>query len=82
MLLGHISIRTTEIYSHFSERHLHHVVGQLPGPKMGTLLVTPVVLPGRGIVQIIGKEVVGDRGFEPLTSTVCRKLRKKLKCRK
>ena len=38
MLLGHKSIRTTEIYAHLSERHLHHVVGQLPGPKMGTLL--------------------------------------------
>jgi integrase len=37
MLLGHKSIRTTEIYSHLSERHLHHVVGQLPGPKMGAV---------------------------------------------
>ena len=37
MLLGHKSIRTTETYCHLSERHLHHVVGQLPGPKMGTL---------------------------------------------
>lgn len=52
-LLGHKSIRTTEIYSHLSERHLHHVVGQLPGPKMGTLLGTPVVLPGRGITQVV-----------------------------
>jgi hypothetical protein len=51
MLLGHKSIRTTEIYSHLSERHLHHVVGQLPGPKMGTLLGTPVVLPGRSMAQ-------------------------------
>jgi len=26
------------------------------------------------------KGVVGDRGLEPLTSTVCRKRRKKIKC--
>ena len=37
LLLGHKSIRTTEIYSHLCERHLHYVVGQLPGPKMGTV---------------------------------------------
>lgn len=51
MLLGHKSIRTQEIYSHLNERHLHHVVGQFPGPKMGILLGTPAILRSRGIVQ-------------------------------
>lgn len=36
-LLGHKSIRTTEIYSHLGHEHLHGVVGQLPGPEMGTI---------------------------------------------
>jgi hypothetical protein len=71
-LLGHKSIRTTEIHSQLSERHLHGVAGQLPGPKMGTLLGTPVVLPGRAMAQVVDKKVVGDRGFEPLTPTVCK----------
>jgi len=70
MLLGHKSIRTTEIYAHLSDRHLHQVVDQLPGPKMGTLLGTPVVLPGRGMAQVIENKRVGDAGFEPATSTV------------
>jgi integrase len=69
-LLGHRSIRTTEVYAHLSERHLHHIVGQLPPQKMGTILGTPVVLPGRGIVQVVDNKVVGDTGFEPVTSTV------------
>jgi hypothetical protein len=34
---------------------------------------TPVVLPGRAVAQVVEKTVVGDRGFEPLTSTVWRK---------
>jgi site-specific recombinase XerD len=69
-LLGHKSIRTTEIYSHLSDRHLHGVVGQLPGPEMGAFLGAPAVLPGRGIVQIPDNKVVGDTGFEPVTPTV------------
>jgi len=52
LLLGHKSIRITEIYSHLSKRHLHDFVGQLPGSEMGILLGTPVVLPGRGIRKI------------------------------
>jgi hypothetical protein len=32
--------------------------------------------------QHLGKGMVGDRGFEPLTSTVCRKLRSRRKRRK
>ena len=81
-LLGHRSIRTTEVNAHLSERHLHDVVGLLPGPKMGAFLGAPVVLPGRGISQVVDKKVVGDTGFEPVTSTVCRKRRKNIMRRK
>jgi hypothetical protein len=38
--------------------------------KMGAFLDAPMVLPGRGITQVVEKKVVGDRGFEPLASTV------------
>jgi len=69
-LLGHRSIKTTEIYSHLSERHLQHVVQLLPGPNLGTVLGTPAILPGKGITQVVEKKVVGDTGFEPVTSTV------------
>ncbi|OGD32543.1 MAG: hypothetical protein A2V45_06990 [Candidatus Aminicenantes bacterium RBG_19FT_COMBO_58_17] len=41
--------------------------------SMDLSLGTTVVLPGRGIVQVVDKKAVGDRGLEPLTSTVCRK---------
>jgi hypothetical protein len=32
--------------------------------------------------RVIEKKMVGDTGFEPLTSTVCRRQRKKPKCGK
>jgi len=70
ILLGHKSGRTTEIYSHLADRYLQTVVNQLPSPDLGTNLGTTVVLPGRGIVQVTDKKMVGDRGLEPLTSTV------------
>ena len=70
VLLGHKSGRTTEIYSHLADKYLHTVVNQLPSPDLGTDLGTTVVLPGRRIVQVAEKKVVGDRGLEPLTSTV------------
>ena len=69
-LLGHKSIRTTEIYSHLSDKHLHGVVGQLPGPEMGAILGAHAVLPGRVMAQVVDKKMVGDTGFEPVTSTV------------
>lgn len=69
-LLGHKSIRTTEIYSHLSDKHLHGVVGQLPGPEMGANLGAVAVLPGRAATQLVEKKMVGDTGFEPVTSTV------------
>ncbi len=69
-LLGHKSIKTTEIYSHLSDKHLHGVVGQLPGPSLGTVLGTPAILPGRAIAQVVDNKVVGDTGFEPVTPTV------------
>ena len=66
----HKSIKTTEIYSHLSDGHLYHVIQQLPGPNLGIVLGTPVILPGKGITQVVEKKVVGDAGFEPATSTV------------
>ena len=69
-LLGHKSIKTTEIYSHLSDKHLQAVVNQLPSPNLGTNSGTTLILPGRGIIQVVEKKVVGDRGIEPLTSTV------------
>ena len=69
-LLGHRSIRTTEMYSHLSDKHLHAVVRMLPGPNLGTVLDTPAILEGHEIAQVVEKKVVGDTGFEPVTSTV------------
>ena len=75
-LLGHKSIKTTEIYAHLSDKHLYHVVSLLPSPNLGIVLGTPAILPVKGITQVIEKKVVGDTGFEPVTSTVCRKHKK------
>jgi hypothetical protein len=69
-LLGHKSIRTTEIYAHLSDRHLPHVVSMLPSPNLGTILDTTAILPSKGITQVVDNKVVGDTGFEPVTSTV------------
>ena len=70
LLLGHKSGRTTEIYAHLADKYLQTVVNQLPSPNLGTNLGTTVILPGRGIVQVVENKMVGDRGIEPLTSTV------------
>jgi len=40
------------------------------GPDLGIVLGMPAVLPGKGITQVVEKKVVGDTGFEPVTSTV------------
>ena len=69
-LLGHKLIVTTEVYSHLSDGHLHHVVQQLPGPNLGTFLGAPYNLKGQKIAEVIEKKMVGDTGFEPVTSTV------------
>ena len=37
----------------------HNVVSMLPSPNIVTVLVTPAVLPGKGITQVIEKKVVG-----------------------
>ena len=71
-LLGHKSIKTTEIYSHLSDRHLHSVICMLPGPNLGTTSF----LESSEITQVIEKKVVGDTGFEPVTSTVCKRHKK------
>ena len=73
-LLGHKSIRTTEIYAHLSDKHLHHVVSMLPSPNMVTVLVTL-----NTIGWWVGVEwmVVGDTGFELVASTVCKKHKKR-----
>jgi hypothetical protein len=71
ILLGHKSGKTTEIYAHLADKYLQGVVNLLPSPNLGTILDTPIVLHGRGIVQVVEKKMVGDRGFEPVTSTMC-----------
>jgi hypothetical protein len=76
-LLGHKSIKTAEIYAHFSDKHLHHVVSLLQSPNVGIVLGRPTILPGRGITQVVDNKMVGDTGFEPVTSTVCKRHRKK-----
>jgi hypothetical protein len=50
-LLGHKSIKTTEIYSHLTDKYLQAVVNVLPSPNLGT----PVVLPGCRIVQVLNE---------------------------
>jgi hypothetical protein len=79
LILGHKSIKTTQIYAHLSDQHLSDLINQLPGPILGTLLDTPIILPGRGMAQVIEKKLVGDTGFEPVTSTVCRTHAKNVK---
>ncbi len=70
LMSPHKSIKTTEIYSHLSDGHLHHVIQQLPGPNLGTVLGTPYILDGRKIAEVVENNMVGDAGFEPATSSV------------
>jgi len=51
LVLGHKSIKTTRIYAHLSDQHLSEFINQFPDLKMGT----PIVLPGRGIVQVLNE---------------------------
>ena len=76
-LLGHKSIRTTEVYAHLSDKHLYHVVSLLPSPNMVTVLVTPSDFVAPEIPQVVDNKMVGDTGFEPVTSTVCKKHKKR-----
>jgi integrase len=56
LIFGYKSIKTTQIYAHMSNQHLSKLVNQIPGPKMDTILGTPVVLPGPGFRKsLIGK---------------------------
>jgi hypothetical protein len=61
---------TTEVYAQLSDKHLYHVLFMLASPNMVTVLVTPAVLPGKGITHVVDNKMVGDAGFEPATSTV------------
>ncbi len=63
---------TTEIYAYLSDKHLYHVVSLQPSPNIVTVLVTPADLVASEIPQVVEKKVVGDTGFEPATSTVCK----------
>jgi len=65
-LLGHKSIKTTEIYSHLSDEHLHSVICMLPAPDLGA----PKDFVAPEIPQVFDNDMVGDTGFEPVTSTV------------
>jgi len=76
-LLGHKSIKTTEIYAHLNDKHLFHILSLLFSPNMITVLVTPDNLVAPEIKQVVEKNVAGDTGFEPVTSTVCRRHGKK-----
>jgi len=49
--LGHKSIKTTETYSYLTDKHLQAVVSRFPRPNLGTILDTPIVLPGRSMAQ-------------------------------
>jgi hypothetical protein len=42
-------------------------------PKMGTILGTPVIYPTKVFTQVVDNNVVGDTGFEPATSTGCKR---------
>jgi len=51
----------------------------LPGPNLGTVLGTPNILGSKKIPQVIEnkeKKLVGDTGFEPVTSTVMNRHKK------
>ncbi len=63
---------TTEIYAHQSDKNLFHVVSLLSSPNMVKVLVTPddFLAPKITQVQVVEKKMVGDTGFEPVTSTV------------
>ena len=52
----------------------HCDVSLLPSPNMGIILGTPYILEGDPIVQVIENKMVGDTGFEPVTTTVCKKM--------
>jgi hypothetical protein len=45
-------------------------LSMLPSPNMVTVLVTPDDFGAPEIPQVVEKKVVGDTGFEPVTSTV------------
>ena len=51
---------------HGEGKGLHSVIYLLPGSSSGT----PAALLGLGIRPVVEKKVVGDTGFEPVTSTV------------
>jgi len=58
------------------------VVSLLPSPNLGIVLGTHAILPEKGITQVVDNKVVGDTGFEPVTSTVCKRHKKTKKQKK
>ncbi len=49
--------------------HLKDVTDQMK-IGLGTILGTMAILLRKGITQVVEKKMVGDTGFEPVTSTV------------
>jgi ribonucleotide reductase alpha subunit len=46
------------------------------------VLGTPVILQGKGITQVVDNKMVCDTGFEPVTSLVCKRHKKRGKRKK
>jgi hypothetical protein len=49
------------------------VTGQFASSRDGRKFERNFILPGRASAQVVEKRMVGDTGFEPVTSTVCKK---------
>jgi hypothetical protein len=53
------------------------MIKQLSGQNSGTILVTMPKFEERKDIQVVDNKMVGDTGFESVTSTVCKRHKKK-----